>query len=108
MTIAPPQPIEFVEHHQHGAKNTAREKLAAQKRVEHGPQKVKYPYYSFTRLLSCNAVINMAVGGRGIGKSYGAKKLAIDKWIERRDQFIYLRRFTEELIARDTFSASIQ
>lgn len=108
MTIAPPETIEYVEHHQHGAKNTSREKLAAQKRIEHRPQKVKYPYYSFTRLLSCNAVINMAVGGRGIGKSYGAKKLAIDAWIKNRSMFIYLRRFTEELIARDTFFADIQ
>lgn len=108
MTIAPPQDIEFIEHHQHGAANTSKQKLAAQQRVEAGPQKVKYPYYSFGRLLSCNAVINMAVGGRGIGKSYGAKKLAIDKWIEKRDMFIYLRRFTEELVARETFFADIQ
>lgn len=108
MSIAQPLEVEMIEHRQHGAKNTEKSRLVTRRGVEHGPQKIKYPYYNFGRLLSCNAVFNLAVGGRGIGKSYGAKKLAIDAWIKRRDQFIYLRRFTEELIARDTFFADIQ
>lgn len=99
---------ELIEHHDKGFANTAKTALASKPRIEYGPQKVKYPYYDFGPLLSRNAVFNMSVGGRGIGKSYGAKKLAIRKWIQNRDQFIYLRRFTEELIARETFFADIQ
>jgi hypothetical protein len=108
MTLTADFDVELIEHHQHGAKNTAREKLADLKRIEIGPQKVKYPYYDYGPLLSRNAVFNMAIGGRGIGKTYGAKKLAIKAWIKNRDLFIYLRRYTEELIARDTFFADVQ
>lgn len=100
--------IEFEVHHQHGAKNTAREQLGSKPRTVYGPQKVRYPYYDFGPLLSRNAVYNFAVGGRGIGKTYGAKKLAIRAWIRSRDQFIYLRRHVEELKSRDQFFADIQ
>lgn len=67
-------------------------------------------FYDFSKLLSYNAVYNFAVGGRGIGKTYGAKKKvtrdAIKSSIENGDQFIYLRRYKKELqVSRDTFFA---
>jgi hypothetical protein len=69
-------------------------------------------FYNFSKLLSYNATYNHAVGGRGIGKTYGAKKKAIKdalKNLESGDQFIYLRRYKKELqISRDTFFADIQ
>ena len=34
-------------------------------------------YYSFDDILSRNGVFNFIIGGRGIGKTYGAKKIAI-------------------------------
>lgn len=73
-------------------------------------------FYSFNRICSYNAVFNMAVGGRGIGKTYGWQKLVIAKAIktynadpENVDMFIYLRRYKEELkLSRDTFFAAVQ
>lgn len=69
-------------------------------------------YYDFSKLLSYNATYNHAVGGRGIGKTYGAKKKvlrdSVKSGIAGGDQFIYLRRYKKELqIARDTFFADI-
>lgn len=100
--------VEFVETHPKGAANTAKSRLATQQRIEYGAQKIKYPYYDFGPLLSYNAVYNFAVGGRGIGKTYGAKKKAIKRNIRTGEQFIYLRRYQEELVVRDTFFADIQ
>lgn len=71
-------------------------------------------FYSYSLILSYNAVYNFVVGGRGKGKTYGWKRKAIRDAIrtyeenEVADQFIYLRRYKEELrIARDTFFADI-
>jgi hypothetical protein len=54
-------------------------------------------YYNFARILSHNAVLNFIPGGRGIGKTYGAKKLVIAAGLKSDDQFIYVRRYKEEL-----------
>ena len=65
-------------------------------------------FYSFDKVYSYNAVYNFIPGGRGIGKTYGAKKKAISAAIKRGDQFIYLRRYSKELsVSRDTFFADI-
>jgi hypothetical protein len=95
--------VEFVNFREKGAANTSKAKLSAFKRAEHGPQKVEYDYYDFGPLLSHNAAINIVIGERGVGKSYGAKRHVIKKWIKTGELFIYLRRYQEELIARDTF-----
>lgn len=63
-----------------------------------------HPWYNFSAVLSWNAFITMVCGGRGLGKTYGAKKIAIRKALrsfERREpieQFIYLRRFKPEIV----------
>ena len=80
--------------------------------MQAGTGKVK-SFYNYGRLLSYNATFNMAVGGRGIGKTYGAKKIvlkaAIKSGIEDGEQFILLRRYKEELsLAKNTFMADIQ
>lgn len=61
--------------------------------------KVKHPYYSFAKLDSYNAAYNFAVGGRGIGKTYGRKLAAIRRALKTPEQFIYLRRYKDELKA---------
>lgn len=62
------------------------------------------PWYDYRRLFSFNAMINMIVGGRGIGKTFGAKKLCINNFLKKGEQFIYLRRYKEEMSAsRGTF-----
>lgn len=65
-------------------------------------------FYSFAKLDSYNAYYNMAVGGRGIGKTYGRKKKAIADAIKKGKQFIYVRRYKEELqLAKETFFTDI-
>lgn len=65
-----------------------------------------HPYYNFDRLLSFNATYNFLCGGRGLGKTYGAKMLVTRKFIKTGEQFIYVRRYKEELsAAKRTFFA---
>lgn len=66
-----------------------------------------HPYYSFDRIFSYNAVYNFVQGGRGLGKTYGAKKKAIRAALKNGEQFIYLRRYKTELDSRHTFFADI-
>lgn len=50
----------------------------------------------------------MVMGARGLGKTYGAKKIVIKNAINKGQQFIYLRRYKTELKGRDSFFADIQ
>ena len=70
-------------------------------------EKKSFSWYDFSRILSFNAVFMMVVGGRGLGKTYGAKKYAIKNYLKRGEQFIYLRRFQKEMGAKNTFFADI-
>lgn len=95
-------------------------------------------YYDFAKLFSYNATWNGVCGGRGMGKTWGSKKKgigdalknvkfkAVEKEVAARGrnktkmitvhevesvnkQFIYLRRYKEELsIAKETFFADIE
>lgn len=47
--------------------------------------------------LTHNRLINVIVGNRGGGKSYGAKKRAIDNFIMKKEQFGYIRRYKDDL-----------
>lgn len=68
-----------------------------------------HPYYSFNKILSCNAIFNFVVGGRGLGKTYGAQKTFIRKAIKTGEQFMYVRRYDEELkISKKTFFAAVE
>lgn len=64
-------------------------------------------YYNFDALYSHNGVYNFCIGGRGLGKTYGAKVKAISAAIRKGDQFIYLRRYKSELKAKDGFFADL-
>lgn len=69
----------------------------------------KHPYYDYDKLYSYNGTYNFLVGGRGLGKTYGAKLKAIKSAIVKGDQFIYLRRYKSELTtSRNTFFADIE
>lgn len=69
----------------------------------------RHPYYNYNKLLSYNGCYNFLVGGRGLGKSFGAKLKAIKDALYRDDQFIYLRRYKSELTtARTTFFADVE
>ena len=69
--------------------------------------KQQLDYYSFQSLVSRNATYNFVVGGRGLGKTYGAKLMAIRDYIKNGAQFIYLRRYKTELSTRTTFFSDI-
>lgn len=54
-------------------------------------------YYDPNKMLSYNRILNFIIGARGIGKSYSMKKHPIKRFIKNGEQFIYLRRYKDEL-----------
>lgn len=64
-----------------------------------GVVKTLHPYYSFDRVFSYNAFWMYVVGARGLGKTYGAKEKAIMRALTKGEQFIYLRRYKDEIKA---------
>jgi Podovirus DNA encapsidation protein (Gp16). len=59
----------------------------------------KSAYYNFDKIYSMNGVYNFVVGLRGVGKTYGKKVKCVKAAIEKGHEFIYLRRYKEELKA---------
>lgn len=54
-------------------------------------------FWDIGRTLTHNALINFIVGNRGGGKSYGAKKRAVQNFINKKEQFGYIRRYRDDL-----------
>ena len=54
-------------------------------------------YYNYDRIISYNSLLNILIGERGVGKTYGASKLVTNNFIKKKRQFIYLRRYKTEL-----------
>lgn len=54
-------------------------------------------WYDYNEVMSHNAMLNFIIGERGVGKSYGIKKYVINKAINKKRKFIYLRRYETEL-----------
>ena len=56
-------------------------------------------YYDneFNKILSYNAMINMLVGERGVGKTYTVSKFATKQFIKNGEEFAYIRRYKPEL-----------
>lgn len=54
-------------------------------------------YYNYNKILSYNAFINILIGERGVGKTYGASKMVINRFIKKGEQFAYIRRYKPEL-----------
>lgn len=66
-------------------------------------------FYDFAPILTRNGLWNMVIGGRGIGKSYGFKKLMVRDALRNGVEFIYMRRYREELnLAASTFFDDLQ
>ena len=61
------------------------------------PGVAKLSYYNYGPLLSYNATYNVCVGGRGLGKTFGAKERSLKNWFKSREQFFYLRRYKDEI-----------
>lgn len=58
-------------------------------------------YYDINKTLSYNKLFNFVVGPRGAGKTYGAKKRAIQNFLRKGQQFVYVRRYETELPAAE-------
>lgn len=54
-------------------------------------------YYNYDRILSYNALFNFILSPRGNGKSYGGKERCIKRFLKNGEQFVYVRRYKEEL-----------
>lgn len=54
-------------------------------------------YYNYNKILSYNVPVNVLIGERGCGKSYGAKKYVIKQFLKNHSQFLYLRRYENEI-----------
>ena len=54
-------------------------------------------FYDFQKVMSYNALLNFIIGERGVGKSYGAKKYVVKRFLKKHKQFVYLRRYKTEL-----------
>ena len=54
-------------------------------------------FLDYNKIYSYNKTVIIIIGGRGIGKSYGAKERVIDNFKKRDEEFIYLRRYKQEL-----------
>ena len=54
-------------------------------------------FYDYSRILSYNAFVNILIGERGVGKTYGASKFVVKQFLNKGEQFAYIRRYKTEL-----------
>lgn len=54
-------------------------------------------FWNINSTMTHNVLFNFIVGNRGGGKSYGAKKRAVENYIKRKEQFAYVRRYKDDL-----------
>ena len=54
-------------------------------------------YYDYNRILTYNAFLNFLIGERGVGKTYGASKFVTSRFINKQEEFVYIRRYKSEL-----------
>ena len=54
-------------------------------------------YYSYDKVLSYNALLNIIIGERGVGKTYGIKEYSINHYLKKKKQFVYIRRYKTEI-----------
>lgn len=64
-------------------------------------------YYDNTELLSRNKLFNFVIGNRGGGKTYNAKRWCINDYLKRGKQFVWVRRYKQELKKVGQFFADI-
>lgn len=58
-------------------------------------------YYDPNKTLSRQRLFNFVVGARGCGKTYGAKRTVIKRFLKTGAQFVYLRRYETEMPAAE-------
>jgi len=66
-------------------------------------------YYDINRILSYKAQVSVIVGVRGYGKTYGFKKKGIRNFLDKGEQFVWVRRYKTELVeVKKTFWDAIR
>lgn len=65
-------------------------------------------YYDITGLLSQRCAFNFVIGNRGGGKTYNSKKLCIKRFLNKGQQFVWVRRYQTEIDTLGQFWADIQ
>lgn len=65
-------------------------------------------WFNIYESMSYNALFNFIVGPRGNGKTFGFKKWAIKDFLKTGNQFVYVRRYKEEMKKMKTFFNDIQ
>jgi hypothetical protein len=65
-------------------------------------------WYDYNNILSRNAMLNFILTNRGLGKTYGFKKKAINNFLKNGTQFIYVRRYKTEFKKILTFFEDIK
>lgn len=56
-------------------------------------------FYSPEHIVSYNALLNLIIGDRGCGKTYGFKTYAVKRFLNKGKQFAYIRRYDTDLEA---------
>ena len=56
-------------------------------------------FYNPERILSFNALLNIIIGERGVGKTYSFKTFAVRRFLNKGKQFAYIRRYDTDLEA---------
>lgn len=54
-------------------------------------------YYDLSKIMKRDALFYFILGARSVGKTYAAKKRAVDNFLENGEQFVYLRRYKSEV-----------
>ena len=62
-----------------------------------GNKKNKSVWFDVDRTLSYNRYINMVTGPRGVGKTYNSLKRCIKNFVNKGEQFVYMRRYKTEM-----------
>lgn len=65
-------------------------------------------YYDVSGLLSQRCIFNFVIGNRGGGKTYGGKKLVINRFKRKKQQFVWVRRYQTEIDTLSDFWADIR
>lgn len=64
-------------------------------------------FYDINKTLTYNALFNFIVSARGLGKTFGTKHWCIRDFLRTGSQFIYVRRYKDELLDVDKYFADI-
>ena len=54
-------------------------------------------YYDYSRVISYGAFLNILIGERGVGKTFGATDFVTSRFLKKDEQFGYIRRYKSDL-----------